>query len=705
MKVISGYEPFEFQRDSVTKLLDVVNMYGGCCIFDQTGLGKTITSATLAINLHDDPKILVISPTANKSSWVNIFSLANVKSATVCTAHKIEVSSYDIVIVDEAHNFRNITAKSYLNLFSVIHKRSIKPKVILLSATPFNNNFTELKTIFSLIPFKSNTLPYFKLGSLFNDIEATEKKLSIFDRFGLKWQSFQSIGEHVSLTLLLGAHIKDLKKVVNLFSIRNTRTNIKENYPNDLDVMGTFPKLTLNDKIEYSFNRDVYLLMDRTLKTIEGMPLVKQNIIQYCVTEFNTETLTGMNGLYTCFLFKRLDSSITAFKETLSNSYNKLLELKQYEGMNKITLNKKELTLKDPDVFWCDVNSDIIGFESLINLWAEITDAQKVELLLNRVNEWDGKIVIFTEFNATLDLIVKNLRDNNIKFIQYNAKTDSKVLDEIQYEFDANEPVAEQKNKVKVLVCSDVLAEGINLHRATKVIHFDSKWNPAKITQRNGRIDRIYVGKDKKTKSIEVDIFSVDSFVDRIIELENKISHKSSQSENFIDFENSKFENHDRFKWFEHGKTLAMISNGSSSVNTIIRCADFDISKGSTLIATFSGENKQYYPINSEFNENKFYSVNTTKHRIEKYRNNKTDLIRHLVSGESNTDFIFNPLYSKTIVELYPNKGLNKDTFEYIKEDIKHYLTSNEPVEFCFVQSGKGGVIYEGDVISEHPIN
>ena len=158
MKSIGGYTPYNFQNKTIIDAMAAVRKYGGCCIFDETGLGKTITGAHIALNLGGD-RILIVSPKANQSAWRRILP-----NAVVCTKQKITVEPFDTVIVDEAHNFNNTKNKSFRALLDVVYfQGDTFPKVILLTATPINNNSEEVFSTLKLIPFKPHTSAFYSV--------------------------------------------------------------------------------------------------------------------------------------------------------------------------------------------------------------------------------------------------------------------------------------------------------------------------------------------------------------------------------------------------------------------------------------------------------------------------------------------------------------------------------------------------------------
>jgi SNF2 family DNA or RNA helicase len=234
MKTIPGYVPFQFQHASINWHIQSVINNNGSCIFDDTGLGKTITASTVAINVTEE-KILVISPAPNRSSWIEVLTAAQA-DFIVCTSAKIIEGRYGTVIVDEAHNFKSIKSKSYLDLFRIIKHN--QAKVLLLTATAFQNRPSELKTMASLIHFHTNTPAFILLGSLFKMVSDGEKTLENQERYvgtmgdaGFSFQDINVLVENENKVKLTLAH---LGNIFATFSHRNTREDIENNYSQDV---------------------------------------------------------------------------------------------------------------------------------------------------------------------------------------------------------------------------------------------------------------------------------------------------------------------------------------------------------------------------------------------------------------------------------------------------------------------------------------
>jgi superfamily II DNA or RNA helicase len=576
MKQILNFTPFTFQEKSINDLIDIINLNNGGFIWDETGLGKTITSLTTAINISND--ILIISPKYNQGSWNYISNIAKIQypelSIDVITAqslHKVK-SKYDFIIIDEVHNYRNLKSKTVKDLFLLIHNNH--SKTLLLSATPYNNNFKEFKTICNFLCLKNDSLAFHTLGKLMNEIIELENKIKTFDRFNLRFSSFKSIGELVTLEGNLRGKVTMLKTVLSSLTVRNTRAKIKELYPNDISMMGSFPKINNFDKLEVKYESGFYEKIDKTVKLINKMKLVRQNIINYIIIKnINNKTDIDFCGIYKSLLFKRLESSTNSFKSTIGRGLSELYEFKKSIVNGKIELGGTYYGFYNLDLLYSHIEDDIRDFTTLNDLWSTENDLPKLDALKGLLETLNGKTIIFTEYKDTFDILINKFP----KALTFDSSTSENVLETIRKEFDNNVPLNERTNKYNLLICTDVLSEGINLHQANNIVHYDNKWNPSKITQRNGRIDRITINSNIP-KDINVYSFQVDCIIEDIIKLQNKIDTKNHWSDVFksIDYNSNPFELK-RFEPFLNMKTLSVKANvHSHKISKIIRNSSYD---------------------------------------------------------------------------------------------------------------------------------
>lgn len=524
MKTITSFEPFDFQRDAVNKILEIVKYNHGACIFDETGLGKTITAATTAINITDG-KINVISPKSNQKNWKNVLQKTK-NPFEIFTFAKPPITSCEVLIIDEGHNIRNFKSKGFQKTFETVKK--FNPIVLILTATPFQNNTRELRDIISLINFPSNTPAYVMMGNLFQKIIDAEKKLKFIDRYSEDVPSFQDATKIASLSNIQEKHIEGISKALSTFSIRNTRVSISEKYKADVELMGHFPKIQ-KENIGTFFDPNEILIIGNIIDILNKMKFAMQNSLFYS-NHPRYRANQSFTGLMRTFLLKRLDSSVYAFKKSVLKMLGNI-EAEQNSGAaHSVEIDGNTLPLSEN--YDLDLEADKRSFESILVLLKELDDSKKLEVLLSTIG--NSKAIVFTEFKDTLELIKLHLEANYLQnFVCYSSETHESVLDSIIESFDANyEQEKLFKLDLNLLVATDVLSEGVNLHAAEMLIHFDQKWNPSKLTQRNGRIDRIL--KSGVNKSINIYHFQVDSVIEGIIELDKKIQTKQSLGAKYL---------------------------------------------------------------------------------------------------------------------------------------------------------------------------
>jgi SNF2 family DNA or RNA helicase len=516
MKLIPSFEPFLFQTDTINILLEIVKYNNGACIFDETGLGKTITASTTAINVTDG-KINVIAPKSNQKNWKDVLSKTP-NFYEISTYAKPSLEKCEVLIIDEAHNLRNEKSKSFVKIFEYIKRHN--PVVLLLTATPFQNNIREFRNVISLINFKSNTPAFIMLGSLFHKAIEAEKKIKTIERYSD--DSYEAINETSKVNFIQDKHIDTISKVVNTFSVRNTRISINEKYVSDVKLMGHFPTINKSN-IEAFFNPDEIIKIGQIIDILSSMKFAMQNIIYYSNhPRYKNQNFFG--GLMKTFLLKRLDSSLNAFKKSTEKMLVNI-ETELLKGNYTIDIEGSTYPLNDN--YELHLLKDKESLQKIKQLSEELNDDKKVELLFEIIK--DRKAVIFTEYKDTLEIINQYLSKTYKEFICYSSESNESLLDLICDNFDANNIT---KNNIQIVATTDVLSEGVNLHQADILIHFDQKWNPSKIIQREGRVNRII--KNGIHREISIYHFQVDKLIENIIELDKKIVTKQNLSHKFL---------------------------------------------------------------------------------------------------------------------------------------------------------------------------
>jgi superfamily II DNA or RNA helicase len=459
-------KPYGFQQKTIDRLTDVTIENGACFLFDETGLGKTIIAAHIAKNVSNGGKVMVVSPKTNINAWKSILP-----DADVFTKQKVEFNPYDVVIVDEAHGYRNRDGKQYEILHKTIWEGNPDkfPYVIIVTATPFNNNVLEFASIFSLCPLRPSGTAFWALGFGLEAAHLSEKNLLKFRRYKSKTNKdeLENITKISRERYRLSNQLECIGRYLKNISSRNRRVDIEE-------YSDRFPKTEKLDDIRVKFSSEIVELIQLTIVRINNCTFEDynpdENEIPYEAYKTDeSSNYNGVAGFLKTFLYKRLDSSAAAFVSSL-----------------------KRMVKKVPEN-----SNDQYQIQAMISDWKDmqdIFDDQKAKSIASLISEHGKKVVVFTEYIETGDILSKKLASLlNEKVMYFTSKKmdDEDAIEELASEFDANY-LGVQTNKYRILVATDALSEGANLHRASLLIHYDQRWNPSRSIQREGRINRLF---------------------------------------------------------------------------------------------------------------------------------------------------------------------------------------------------------------------
>lgn len=551
------YKKLSYQIDAVNQGFQMLMEHNGFFLADVVGLGKTVVAAMIAkrfliANGSLNTKILVVYPPAIEKNWKSTFKYfgidRHVKFITNGRLEKIVLGEdlnywpkedYDLVLVDEAHKYRNHTSQSF-GLLQRICKaprngeglvKGKKKKVILISATPLNNRPQDL--YYQLLLFQDarrSTLSVNNLQAFFGPIIREYRELIR--------QNEPDMGKIRELYLLIR------EKVIEQVTVRRTRKDLR-NYPSyleDLKQQGiVFPEIAPLRIVEYDLPTPMSKLFYQTIFYLTDEAKIKYfryQAIRYLNEDlrdvyYDQATLVSKSlaGIMKTLMVKRLESSFYAFKITLNNlllSSQRMLEMFQNDkvliapDLNINELIEKgfssedieqlviELSIENPknNIFKADdfdpefisgLESDIHLLAELQKKWSTIQSDPKIDKLFRVLDDElldsdtnpAGKLVIFTESNDTANYLARHLEDYaGRKILKISSKNRKKTYEIIQENFDANYP-GKMKDDYQILVTTDVLAEGVNLHRANVMVNYDTPWNATKLMQRTGRINRI----------------------------------------------------------------------------------------------------------------------------------------------------------------------------------------------------------------------
>ena len=576
-----GYRSLAYQSDAVSQGFDLLQKHNGFFLADVVGLGKTVIATLIAKKLYhhlyltrQPLETLVITPPSIQKNWedtLDEFGITHYKIVTSGSLHKVsKPERYDLVIVDEAHKFRTDTAESYTRLQNIcktdVTRRNetgdrvkVRKKVILVSATPLNNHPEDIRN----------------LVYLFQDAKDTTLEVSnlqhFFSRRIKEFKDARKVSDMQTMLRQIKAVYEPIRtRVVQPLTIRRTRTDLMEHdqYREDLAEQSIFfPKVEkptpiyypLDEGLEALYDRTIFLLQDAT----KGLTYNRYRAIGYLkpgkkAKYQNADLISAqLAKLMKTLLVKRIDSSFHAFKKSLGRFRDATEAMLRMFDNNEIIIAPNlpvseyimeeredellELVLKnqatDPTIEICTeedfepdlhkgLKHDFDLLTALCNEWVEVTQDPKLDEflkalpgLLDSSSNEEQKLIIFSESKETTQYLHKELEGKGYEgILTIDSKSRKKLLPITSENFDANHPLAEQKNDYSILISTEVLAEGVNLHRSNTVLNYDTPWNSIRLMQRIGRVNRI----GTKAERIHIYNFYPTAKVNTDIELEKK---------------------------------------------------------------------------------------------------------------------------------------------------------------------------------------
>lgn len=613
---------YNFQKDAVLGIINKLEKYNGCILADSVGLGKTFTSlAVIKYYENKNKSVLVLCPKKLSNNW-NTYKGNYVNNPIAADRLRYDVlyhtdlnrvkgksngidlgslnwGNYDLVVIDESHNFRNggnISGKDekkenrYLKLLNKIIKVGIKTKVLMLSATPVNNRFNDLKNQLSLIyEGEAGTIDK-KLSTN----KSIDEIFRIAQRAFNKWSEIEEIEERTTENLLKTLDF-DFFEVLDSLTIARSRKHIQKYYdtvdigkfPIRLKPISLRPKLSnLKEVISYNEIFEQLMLLSLTIYTPTQYILPSKmdkysqkyhdNTINIGFTQANREQ--GIRRLMVINLMKRMESSVHSFKLTLKR-INKLIDdtiniISKYDEYSKETYEFRDISyvnelddddLNNDNIFsfgkkvkinisdmdyksWKkDLEKDKEILDLLVIMIEDVTpeyDSKLQELLKiiqekikNPINKENKKIIIFTAFADTAEYLYENVSEYvkskfNINSALVTGSVDGKTNIKLKNK-DLNtvltcfSPISKNKKllmsdidvDIDLLIATDCISEGQNLQDCDYLINYDIHWNPVRIIQRFGRIDRI----GSKNECIQLVNFWPDVTLDEYINLKTRV--------------------------------------------------------------------------------------------------------------------------------------------------------------------------------------
>ncbi len=545
-----GYTKFDYQADAVVEGYQKLIRYDGFFLADVVGLGKTVIATMIAKkflieNGFEHTKILVVYPPAVEQNWKTTFHdfgidkyacfVSNGSLGKVLDENDYNywnAEEYDLVLVDEAHKFRSHTTGAFQQLQEICKMPRLetgfipgyKKKVMLITATPMNN--TPIDIYNQILMFQDprhctiDGVP--NLTAFFSPLNVEFRKLRKQENFDAK--EFKKLAERVR------------DRVIKPITVRRTRTDIEGIPRYKKDVKG-FPKVDKPIKKDYELNDHLADLFEQAMDVLDSkLTYARYQAIAYLKPEVsnglydNAELISrSLAGIRKNGLVKRLESSFYAFKKSVGNFRQanqnmldmwdndrifiapdmdiNLLYAQGYsddeieEKLNeKAETNPKNAVFKRDD-FKSEYHQMLLNDQQLLDemeqQWEDINndddskfakfeDLLKHELFKKDLNP-GGKIVVFSESVDTVEYLAERIGRKDVLVI--SAKNRSKLFKTIRENFDAN--WKQQKDDFNIILTSDVLAEGVNLHRSNIIINYDTPWNSTRLMQRIGRVNRI----------------------------------------------------------------------------------------------------------------------------------------------------------------------------------------------------------------------
>lgn len=606
---------YDFQKDAVLAIINKLERYNGCILADSVGLGKTFTAlAVMKYYENRNKSVLVLCPKKLAENW-NTYkdNYVNNPIATdrlnydvlfhtdLSRTHgfsngldldRLNWGNYDLVVIDESHNFRNGAGthantheNRYVKLMDKIIRAGVKTKVLMLSATPVNNRFVDLKNQLA-IAYEGNS------ENMNNQLNTTKTIEEIFKQSQRAFNTWSKLEPEARTTeTLLRTLDFDFFELLDSVTIARSRKHIEKYY--DTTEIGKFPErkkpisrcpqLTdLNSAINYNQIYEQLMLLSLCIYTPSNyiFPSKIQKYIDLTHNKGDNLTQTGreegIRRLMSINLLKRLESSVNSFQLTLKrikalikstieaiDKFEKYgaAEIDMYEASDSefdmddgnteyFTVGKKvKIELADMDYMsWrTGLKSDADVLELLTLMVADITpehDSKLQELLKlvsekieNPINPGNKKVLIFSAFSDTAEYLYDNVSayiknkyglDTAVITGSIDGKTTIKgfraTLNNVLTCFS---PISKDRDvlmpgnntEIDILIATDCISEGQNLQDCDYLVNYDIHWNPVRIIQRFGRIDRI----GSRNSQIQLVNFWPDMDLDEYINLKGRV--------------------------------------------------------------------------------------------------------------------------------------------------------------------------------------
>ena len=606
---------YDFQRDAVLAIINKLERYNGCILADSVGLGKTFTAlAVVKYYENRNKSVLVLCPKKLAENW-NTYKDNYVNNPIAgdrlnydvlfhtdlsrpggfsngLDLNRLNWGNYDLVVIDESHNFRNgvgthanTVENRYVKLMDKIIRSGVKTKVLMLSATPVNNRFIDLKNQLAIAYEGDTFLIDNKLGTTKSIDEIFRQAQRAFNT----WSELD-VADRTTDALLRTLDF-DFFELLDSVTIARSRKHIAKYY--DTADIGKFPirmkpislrPVLTNLETATNYNQ-IYEELSKLSLCIYTpsnyiFPSKIQKYIDLTHNKGNELTQTGreqgIRKLMSVNLLKRLESSVNSFQLTLQRIYNlindtvdKINRFEQY-GTSSIDMyestdtewdiddsnteyftvgNKVQIDLADMDykTWRAELTLDIEVLNSLMSMLNVITPKYdgKLQSLLkvisekieNPININNKKVLIFSAFSDTAEYLYEHVSayikekyglntavitgsiDGKTTIKNFKATLNNVLTCFSPISKDKSVLLPNSNDEIDILIATDCISEGQNLQDCDCVINYDIHWNPVRIIQRFGRVDRI----GSKNESIKLVNFWPDIDLDEYINLKGRV--------------------------------------------------------------------------------------------------------------------------------------------------------------------------------------
>lgn len=605
---------YNFQKDAAVAIIHKLEQFNGCILADSVGLGKTFT-ALAVIKYYEgrNKDVLVLCPKKLSENWMAYrgnqknnpltedrlrydvayhtdLSRDDGKIATGLSINSINWGNYDLVVIDESHNFRNGNGTNskggekenrYMRLMSRIIKPNKKTKVLMLSATPVNNRFYDLRNQLALA--------YCDNPDEFNNKLATRSDIDeIFRQAQRIYNAWCKLPEKERTTQNLLSRLDfDFFEVLDSVTIARSRRQIQTYY--DMKEIGVFPErnklISLSPKLTdladgINYHEIFELLQNLKLTIYTPLNFVLKSALPNYLGDRDTEKFRkgrelGIQRIMAINLLKRMESSVHSFMMTVEEICGYLkqtsLTIENFEKnkLGEITVEANPLALDGDDqntdfftvgkktsfdlrdmdyISWKnDIDGDIKTFAKLVDLVKVVTPEYDFKLnelkriirekVSHPINEGNRKVLVFTAFSDTAEYLYANLSESlknelgvNVALVTGDSNGRTNIPNfkpDINHVLSAFSPRSKDrdvlypndKEDIDILIATDCISEGQNLQDCDYCVNYDIHWNPVRIVQRFGRIDRI----GSKNKVIQLVNFWPDLDLDEYINLKERV--------------------------------------------------------------------------------------------------------------------------------------------------------------------------------------